>query len=46
MQPIVSHLFDKAGVSLSGVSERELDAHLDDAAERIPETVPLIFAHW
>jgi uncharacterized protein len=46
MQPIVSHLFDEADVSLSGVSERELDAHLDLAAENIPKTVPLIFAYW
>lgn len=46
MQPIVSHLFDQAGVSLSGVSERELDAHLDLAAENIPKIVPLIFTYW
>jgi uncharacterized protein len=46
MQPIVSHLFDEHGVSLSGVSEEELDAHLDRAAKKIPETVPRIFVHW
>lgn len=46
MQPIESHLFDEHGVSLSGVSERELDSHLDRAAKKIPETVPKIFSFW
>lgn len=46
MCPIMSHLFDEEGVSLSGVSERELDAHLDRSAKKIPETVPLIFSFW
>jgi uncharacterized protein len=46
MQPIVSHLFDEEGVSLSGVGERELDAHLARAAKKIPETVPQIFSYW
>lgn len=46
MQPIVSHLFDEHGVSLSGVSERELDSHLDRAAKKISETVPQIFSYW
>ncbi len=39
-------LFEDSFVSLSGVSERELDAHLDCAAHDMPAAVPQIFAHW
>ena len=46
MRPIVNHLFDENFVSLSGVSERQLDAHLDRAAKKIPQTVPRIFSYW
>jgi hypothetical protein len=46
LKPIVAPLFDDSFVSLSGVSERELDAHLDYAAHDMPATVPQIFAHW
>ena len=46
MRPILDHLFDENGVSLSGVNERELDAHLDRSAKQILNTVPQIFTHW
>jgi uncharacterized protein len=46
MQPIESHLFDEHDISLSGASERDLDSHLDRAAQQIPETVPKIFSFW
>jgi len=39
-------LFDEEGVSASGVSERELDAHLARAAKKIPATVPQMFSYW
>jgi uncharacterized protein len=45
LKPIVDHLFDENFVSLSGVDETKLDAHLDRAAKRIPETVPRIFSY-
>ena len=32
--------------SLSGVAEDKLDAYLDRAAKKIPETVPQIFSSW
>lgn len=46
MAPVFAHLFDGDGVSLSGASGRELDRVLDEAAERIPEVIPLVFAYW
>ena len=46
MKPIVDHLFDENFEPLSGVNERQLDAHLDCAAKKIPQTVPRIFAYW
>lgn len=46
LKPIVPPLFEDSFVSLSGVSERELDAHLDCAAHDMPAAVPQIFAHW
>jgi yecA family protein len=46
MQPIIDHLFDEDFVSVSGVGERELYAHLDRAAKKIPETVPKIVSYW
>lgn len=46
MQPIIDHIFDEQGRSMSGAKEEELDAHLDRSANNIPRTVPLIFAHW
>jgi uncharacterized protein len=46
LKPIMDHLFDDNFVSLSGVSERDLDAHLDRAAREIPEVVPQIFIYW
>ena len=46
LKPIDDHLFDENFNSLSGVAEDKLDAHLDRAAEKIPETVPHIFSYW
>lgn len=46
LYPITAHLFDENGVSRSGVSEQKLDTVLDDCAIRIPDIVPIIFAHW
>jgi uncharacterized protein len=46
LKPIMDHLFDENFVSRSGISDRNLDAHLDHAAHEIPEVVPQIFIHW
>lgn len=46
MFPILAHLFDDDGYSLSGESEEELPVVLGQAAQLIPGTVPKIFAFW
>ena len=46
MFPILAHLFDDEGNSLSGASKEELPAVLDEAAQQIPVSVPKIFAFW
>lgn len=46
MFPVFAHLFDEDGRSLVGATEEQLDAVLDRAAERIPETVPNVFTYW
>src|SRR5690606_13446289 len=46
MFPILAHLFDDEGKSLSGASKDELPAVLDEAAKLIPVSVPKIFAFW
>jgi len=46
MFPILAHLLDDEGQSLVGAKQDQLDALLDMAAERIPETVPHIFSFW
>jgi uncharacterized protein len=46
MFPVIAHLFDEGGSSLVGAQEQELDALLDTAAERIPQTIPHVFTYW
>jgi len=46
MFPILAHLFDDDGKSLSGASKEELPAVLDEAAQLIPVSVHKIFAFW
>ncbi len=44
--PILAHLFDDDGNSLSGASEEELPMVLDEAAQLIGSSVPRIFRFW
>lgn len=44
--PILAHLFDNDGHSLSGASKAELPAMLDEAASLIPVSVPKIYTFW
>jgi uncharacterized protein len=46
LHPIMAHLFDEDGQSLVGAKETEIDALLEQSAEKISETVPRIFAYW
>src|SRR5690606_9736406 len=46
MFPILAHLFDDDGNSLSGASKEELPKVLDEAAQLIPVSVPKIFTFW
>ena len=46
MFPIFAHLVDMDGNSLVGAQEEQIDALLNTAAEKIPQTVPMIFKFW
>jgi uncharacterized protein len=46
IQPIMSHILDENGNSVLGIAHEDLDAALDDAAVRIPDTVVKIFLFW
>ena len=46
MAPIFAHLYVNDGVSMSGVSGKELDQVLDDAAIKIPVVIPSIYTYW
>jgi len=46
MFPVLAHLFDEDSQSLVEVSEEEMHALLDTAAEMIPTTIPNIFTLW
>ncbi|WP_457938831.1 YecA/YgfB family protein [Mesorhizobium sp. 10J20-29] len=46
MFPVFAHLFDEDGKSLVGAQEKVMDALLDTASRRIPETVPNVFTYW
>jgi len=46
MFPILAHLFDDEGNSLSGATKEELPAALDEAAQLIPVSVSKIFVFW
>lgn len=46
MFPVFAHLFDEDGRSLVGAREQVMDALLDEAANRLPETVPQVFTYW
>lgn len=46
MFPVFAHLFSEDGRSLVGAKEQVMDALLDEAANRLPETVPQVFTYW
>jgi uncharacterized protein len=46
MTPILCHLLDENGNSVLGIRQEDLDATLDQAAEKIPNAVVGIYQFW
>lgn len=46
MTPILVHILDDKGNSVLGIAQEDLDAAIDEAAERLPQTVVDIYNYW